>query len=668
MSFCLDTYPRRQDIYVRTDGELLFDQQASDERKRSIARRKAQDLKKLLENSSHQSKPKKVNSPSTFSTNAGTASAVSLSTIAFASESKGHLNFATAHAKGANVSAAATANIAAISAANAHATGGNVSASASASAVRVNAANANATGVSASVSATADGLTVSVGNVSVTGVEVAASVSASAAKVQVGNVDVTGASAGVSARVNGAGISAGNIAIGGPSAAASISVDGSLSFGNINIGLRPSLDIGLGLNLGIPFLSGSKLGGSQGDGDGRQPRGLEKLQRDLAAKYPNRRIYANPVDVSIKPNTNGAPIDPLLPKDGPQPMDIDSAAVDDVVNRHQELVKDGKKFVGFKGCPPRSSSTSAQPNPSSTATSTNNNPSNTAGTGSTEPSVWSGMYTSPSPDVAAGYIADDTGRPGDIKRVYLPADATSVYYTKTGLETPEAKIAVTKVKEHSGGKYSFSGPQDSKNPDLFSPETVTSPSVRDEASATGNLKFASSAIEVDRSSYKLTGISQKELDCSQIVPDYLVNIKTTKDCENAGGRERLAHVFQGRPPSGYENSPPKPKELTEDDKLLLEECKKLGLDVPIDELDEWKKKLKSDEEYEREEDARAQADRKPNDGASGESTSKAKEDEEQETEPPQPCKNHPINVRCMKCMNGSTGPRIRKIYGQVYGF
>ena len=67
---------------------------------------------------------------------------------------------------------------------------------------------------------------------------------------------------------------------------------------------------------------------------------------------------------------------------------------------------------------------------------------------------WQGMYTSPSPDVAAGYVGSDDGRKvGDIKRVYLPADAANLYYTDKGLETPGARVALEKIKEHSGGKY-----------------------------------------------------------------------------------------------------------------------------------------------------------------------------------------------------------------------
>jgi len=46
VKFILGNSCYRTDIYVREDGEVLYGQQATDERKRSIARRKALDLQK----------------------------------------------------------------------------------------------------------------------------------------------------------------------------------------------------------------------------------------------------------------------------------------------------------------------------------------------------------------------------------------------------------------------------------------------------------------------------------------------------------------------------------------------------------------------------------------------------------------------------------------------
>lgn len=551
------------------------------------------------------------------------------------------------------------------------------------------------------MSANADGLSVAAGNVSVTAAEVAASASVSAARVTVGNVDITGASAGASAKVNGTGISAFNACIGGPSAAASVNVDGGLSFGNINVGLRPSLDIGLGLNIGIPFLSGSRLGSSGGggssngntnnsgegdnknnsSGNGATQGGLAGLQQRLSEKYPNQRYYANPIDYPITRNKSGEPIDPLLPEDRVPRTDSDNPNVDSVVNRHNELVNDGKKFVGFKGCPPKGgSSSNPQTSAPSNETSTNNNGSGTAGIGSSEEKIWSGMYTSPSPDVAKGYASDDYGRPGTINRVYVPQDAGQLYYTNIGLETAHGEGALRAVKEHSNGKYIFSGPQDSKDPDLFPPETVISPAIRNETLAAGAMKFEPSAHEIDRSSYKFKEYHNRELKCSEMVPDYIVGVKTADDCARDGGRERLAHVFQGQPPyvsdndpspSISNNDPPQKNELSEDDKLLLEECRKLGCEIPHDELDRLKTNLRTDEEYEREEDAQNRDTQRSLDAFSSENTGKRKEEEEEEeseNNPPGPCKNHPSNVRCMKCMSGSSGPRIRNLSGRIFGF
>lgn len=670
IKFILGSSSYRNDIYVRDDGQILYGQQATDERKRSIARRKALDLQKLLEKSSCKPDLNKQKSSSTFYTNILKASATGATTTAFASKSKGHFNTLTAHAKAANASATATAEAAAVSIGNGYATGANISAAASASGVRTNALNANVTGVNTSVSATADGLKVAAGNVSVTGVEVAASASASAAKVAVGNVDVTGASAGASANFNGAGVSAFNVAVGGASAAASVNVDGSLSFGNVNFGLRPSLDIGLGLNLGIPFLSGSRMGSgggnnNAGEGNGENLRGLEGWQKSLSEKFPNQRHYARPVEFSIEPNTTNAAIDPTLTDERLKHDNGDNPAVDNIVERHKDLVKEGNKFVGFKGGPKRDNTVNEQSSSQPTAPSTDNN----SGSTSVQPSSndeWSGMYTSPSPAVAAGYAMDDKGRPGVINRVYLPKDAADMYYTSTGLNTPEAKEALRQVRQHSDGRYIFSGPQHDTDLDLRPPETVISPAVRDEALTTGNIKFESSAHEINPNSYRMDTVYGRELECSHMVPDFMVNrMKGPADC----GRERLGHVFQGRPPYGYETVPPKKKEFSEGDQLLLEECRKLGFEVPPDSLDEWKKKLRSDEEYEREEDSRNRRAQSNNNGNSEASTTtQEKEESEEENEPRKPCKDHPINVRCFKCSSGSTGPKIRQLHGRVHGF
>ena len=72
-------------------------------------------------------------------------------------------------------------------------------------------------------------------------------------------------------------------------------------------------------------------------------------------------------------------------------------------------------------------------------------------------------------------------------------------------------------------------------------------------------------------------VLRTQVERSQMISDYMVNVtKDASDCAKGGDRERLGHVFQGRPPYAYDNGPPKPKELSDDVKLLLEECRKLG--------------------------------------------------------------------------------------------
>ncbi|CAF2128644.1 unnamed protein product [Rotaria magnacalcarata] len=387
----------------------------------------------------------------------------------------------------------------------------------------------------------------------------------------VGNVDVTGASAGAIASVNGAVVSAFNVAIGGASVAASVNVDGSLSFGNVNLGLRPSLDIDWGLNIGVPFLSGSRTGSAGGgNNNGKGPK------RDNATNEQSSSQPAAPTAITNSDSASGTP------------------------------------------------------------------PSN---------NKWSGMYNSPSPAVAAGYAMNDQGRPSMIDQVYLPEGAADMYHTSTALNTREGTEAFRQVRQHSNGRYIFSA-------------------VHDEALATGNIRFEPSAHGINRQSYRMDTVYERELESSLVIPYYMINMtKGPADCERDGGRERLGHVFQGRLPYGYETVPLKKKELSDDDKLLLEESRKLGFEVPLGSLDEWVKKLRSDEGYEREEDAKNRRAQSNNNGNSEKSTTKQdKEESEEENEPPKPCKDHPINVRCMKCISGSSGPRVRQLHGRIHGF
>ena len=412
--------------------------------------------------------------------------------------------------------------------------------------------------------------------------------------------------------------------------------------------------------------TGGDNGNSGSNGGGENPRGLEGVQQYLSTNYPNRRYYMKPVDVSIKPNRAGEAIDPLLPSKRLERVDEDNPVVDNVINRHNELVEDGKKFVGFKGGPRRDAPSAGQSSAQSNEPPNNNNSGPTTGTSSSEGDIWSGMYVSPSPEVAAGYAMDERGHPGVINRVYLPEDTAKVYYTRTGLETQAGREALKEVKSHSNERYIFSGPQHSTDPDLRAPETVISPVVRDEALTNRHINFEQSAHHINPYSYRLDQVYEKELQHSRIVPDFIVNTKDANDCARDGGRERLGHAFQGRPPYGYENIPQKPKKLTEDDQLLLEECNKLGINIPSDSLDKWKKKLKSDEQYEHEEDER---NRQKQANYHGNNTDSTEEKEEPtEDEPAKPCKDHPQNVRCFKCINGSSGPKIRHVHGQIYGF
>ena len=130
------------------------------------------------------------------------------------------------------------------------------------------------------------------------------------------------------------------------------------------------------------------------------------------------------------------------------------------------------------------------------------------------------------------------------------------------------------------------------NLDLRAPETVISTSVRDEALNRGTIHFDPSAHQVDPSSYRVNPIYSKELALSQMIPDYTVRMTNGPDnCGRDGVRKRLVHVFDGRPPYVYETKPSKKSEPSKDDKLFIEECRKLGIEIPHGNLEDWKKKV-----------------------------------------------------------------------------
>ena len=75
----------------------------------------------------------------------------------------------------------------------------------------------------------------------------------------------------------------------GPSASVSANVSGAFSFGNVSVGLKPELNLGLGLDIGIPFLGGGSSGDSNGNNDSSgTPQSFSERMQD---KYPNKSFY-----------------------------------------------------------------------------------------------------------------------------------------------------------------------------------------------------------------------------------------------------------------------------------------------------------------------------------------------------------------------------------------
>jgi hypothetical protein len=619
-----ETNREKDDIYVRHDGEILRGKNADAERRRSIAKRKARDIQKLSESVPQKVSQQKFGKPPFFTTTMGKFSAQLYSASRSAKKAAGQLNVSNTDAKGVKVNAKA-----------------------SATGVSINTLSTSISGVNASAGATAEALNVSCGNINATAVDIGASVSASAAKVSVGNMKATGSSVGVSAKINGTGLTAGNIAFGGPSASVSFGVDNSFSFGNLNIGLAPVLKISAGLNFGIPFLSASTGGSSSGSSNGRQQR---------SEKESN-----HPTDEHARTNKS----EELERGNGGR------GTIEGIRNRHKESSSSSFQFLGSKRGSEQSLAPVEEEHASIYAASN-------TGTQSVESDIRSGMSRSPSSDVTAGY-ACNSGHPSATNRLSLTRSATPTVQPSIDPKTPAAVTEDLKaVNDHSIDKRISSRSQPSNNPDLRSPETTVSSIVRDEHFAQRNVELESSAHQSIGAHHGLDKVRGNEAEHPQIVSGDLVILNDASDGSRHDAHELLRHVFQSRSsyradavPSRHRANPTnwKRTELTEDDELLLEECHKLGLDISGDSLSGWKKQLKSDEEYQREED-KAQSSTMKNFDDSENTTGNPSDENNEEinNEPSKPCKDHASNVRCMKCMNGTSGLRIRRLHGSVYGF
>lgn len=231
-------------IYIK-NGEILYNDDAIEAREREDAEKTVNELSQLIgdpvaPNDSNQIQPHNHNNK----------------------EKSGTVNFANLYIKSALKSAIANAKVANLSVMSASA-----NASANARLVNANIGNINAQAASVNVSANASAANLAIGNVSVKGAEANLGINVKGVNASVGNLSVTEASAGANLNVTGPGVSAFNCSVGGPSASVSGNISKQISFGNINFGLTPSFNIGLGLNLGIPFLSagGSDRGGSQNE-------------------------------------------------------------------------------------------------------------------------------------------------------------------------------------------------------------------------------------------------------------------------------------------------------------------------------------------------------------------------------------------------------------------
>mmetsp|Transcript_70183 Transcript_70183/g.150294 ORF Transcript_70183/g.150294 Transcript_70183/m.150294 type:complete len:865 (+) Transcript_70183:46-2640(+) len=371
-----------------------------------------------------------------------------------------------AHAEGSTVDATATATGASASALHASATAASASVSASATGASASALNASAEGASASLTASAEGASAKALNVSATGASVSASAKVHGPKIEAGNVSVTGASASASAEV-GPGLSVGNVSVSGPSVGVSAST--TLKAGNVSIGAGIGFDanpLNWFTNFGLGGGGGGGGGGEGGEGgDGGEggegggrdstrsagsgcPAGgeggsagggggngglsgvFEKAQSKLEGAMPNIHYdwatgdrMVNGVKVSKNKTGDAVEHHGEEPNGGRFGAGEDgTTAAGDQDAGHEEMIKDGKKYVGQRG---------DQEGKFDEGHITNY-------PGKPE---FEGLYTTPHAETAACYAGDEhfpPRGPGTIHHVYVDGDVPVVAAAQT--KGPDGKM------------------------------------------------------------------------------------------------------------------------------------------------------------------------------------------------------------------------------------
>ena len=582
-------------------------------------------------------------------------------------------NILNANAQGASANASANSNLVNTNILNAHAEGAGASASASANAVNTNIGNVSAQGVSARASANASGVNVSAGNVSVTGAEAYATANAKAASFEVGNVSVTGASAGASASVTGTGIQAFNVAVSGPSASVNVGASGAVSFGNISIGLRPEFNIGLGLNIGIPFLGGGSSGSSgsnsgQNNGNNSNANSNEPSFGDrMQEKYPNRTyiydsnglqkeiVHKKDLNIEIEKNKDKKPVDEIAKaKTTCQSCD----KCDKVAENHRKLENEGYKYVGTRG----------------TESEVNAKLLEEQGIQTEHPksdSIWAGKYTTNDPSVAAGYttVTNPDGKttskePAPIVTTYLPKDEAAIYYTNTPLDqTNTSERLLQEVKEITNDNYVFGGPQGSAD-DTKSPEFVIS------SNNVPNLKYMPSAHEAN-DMHRLSSLHQNEVDTLKLIPDYHIN-PSNQNFDQTRIREfpfENIDKFDDQ----FQRKNNKEKPMSVQDQILIQKLRERHI-----QLDAISRTATNDSLQESNLDLttrlrnRIQANQEINASFQTQQTITSSQDgDNDDVEKPEKCKNHPENVTCMKCLGLGGGAKVKKLFNgdkNIYGF
>lgn len=291
-----------------------------------------------------------------------------------------------------------------------------------------------------------------------------------------------------------------------------------------------------------------------------------------------------------------------------------------------------------------------------------------------------GKYSTNDPNVAARYTSGprliDPIQP--INRVEVPKD-TPIYYTDTPLDQTEANVMLDTIQRDTDNHYAFGGPS---GPGDSAKEFVYR--AKDNEWNDATYHTSQSVHEANRNG-EVTAYHMPELEKSEIVPDYSVSIDNGLRFQ----QENFSYTQENAQRSNFiENSVEKSEKKKKADsksKLKGYVGEKLAEQGIALKLNDGNENIEDDEQFLRAIELSLAKQNQSNDssddrthlGEAGRSDNDArriseeKKEGEDDGKEKTKCTDHLPNVMCMKCLNGSSGSKIKRIgnsNSRIHGF